>query len=467
MVRILGETTRLCDGVNRRELLRVGGLGLGGLTLPALLAARGAGAAPRSGTFGRARSCLVLYLVGGPPQHETWDPKPDASADVRGAFRAISTPVDGLQVGELMPRVGALAAKYSVIRSMATDVNAHTGSGFLMLTGHPNANRNGESIPPSPADWPTLGAVVQRLLPSERPLPVSVTLPESLKNNPGLVVAGQNAGFMGAQYNPLLLECDPSAPDFEIPGLSPLPGFTADRLGRRRSLLESVNRTLDGALTSRTFLRENGLSGQAWDLLTSTEARRAFDLRREPPAVRERYGAHKFGQSCLLARRLLEAGVRLVTVHWPREPNDLDKGNPVWDTHLDNNRRLKENLMPPMDQAVSAVLEDLDRRGLLDETLVICMGEFGRTPKFNPNGGRDHWGHVFSLMLAGAGIKKGVVHGSSDRIGGFPETDRETPENLHATIHHLLGIPPGAEITDALARPLRACDGEVIHGVLA
>ncbi len=466
MFRVLGEGARLCDGLSRREILRVGGLALGGLTLPSLLSAP-ARAAGSGGSFGRAKSCILLYMVGGPPQHETFDPKPEAPAEVRGPLKWISTPVAGLQVGELMPRLGALAPKYAVLRAVSTDVNAHTGSGYWMLTGRPHANRNGESIPAAPSDWPTLGAVMKRLLPAGRDLPSVVTLPEPVKNNPGIFVAGQTAGFMAAEYEPFLLECDPNEPGFQVPGLTPLPELPSVRLDRRRTLLEQVNQVTDRAMKGDpAFVKGDSFFGQAYDLLTSDRTRRAFDLTRETAAVRERYGRHKFGQSCLLARRLVESGVRLVQVNWPREPGSFSIGNPVWDTHGDHVNRMKDALMPPMDLAVSALLEDLDQRGLLDDTLVLWMGEFGRTPSFNAVGGRDHWGHVFSVMMAGGGIRGGVVHGESDRLGAYPQADRVGPEEIHATVYHCLGVPAAAEITDQLQRPLRACEGEPIREIL-
>ena len=465
MLQLLGEPTRLCDGLSRREFLRAGGIGFGGLTLSALLQAQ-AGAAPSaSRSFGKAKSCIVLYMVGGPPQHETWDPKPEASAEIRGPYGTIASSLDGLQVGELMPRLAKQAHRCAVIRSAATDINAHTGSGYFMLTGHPHRTPSGESTPPDPSDWPTLGAVLKRALPSGRDLPSVVWLPEPVKNNPGIYVAGQNAGFMDPQHEPFLLECDPSAPGFEVPGLTPLPQLSPGRMDRRRGLLAQVNGELDRVLRD-AFVREDLISGQAFDLLTSQRTRRAFDLTRESTLLRDRYGRHKFGQSCLLARRLVETGVRLVTVAWPREPNDFGIGNPVWDTHSDNAGRLKSALMPPMDEGVSALLEDLAARGLLDETLVVWMGEFGRSPKHNPNGGRDHWGHVFSIMLAGGGIRPGVVYGESDKLGAYPQTDRVGPEAIHATIYHCLGLPPTSEITDRFGRPLRACEGEPLAPLL-
>ena len=461
MLRVLDDSADREGGLGRREVLRVGALGIG-LGLPALLSARASASAARGAPagFGAAKSCILLYLVGGPPQHETWDPKPEASVDIRGPFAAIPTTTDGLQVGELMPLLARQAARYSVIRSVVTNVNAHTGSGYWMLTGHPHLNRDGESTPPAPDDWPHLGAVVRRTLPGRRHLPAAITIPEALKNNPGIVVAGQNSGFLPEEYSPLRLECDPSAPDFEVPGLTPLRELPLSRLGRRNNLLARVNGPLDRAVSDAALSRQDTIFQQAFDLLTSADTRRAFDLGSETRAVRESYGSHKFGQSCLLARRLVEAGARLVTVNWPREPGDLSVGNPLWDTHSDNAGRLKNNLMPPMDRAVSALLDDLDARGLLDETLVVWMGEFGRTPKFNPGGGRDHWGQVFSMMLAGGGVRGGRVYGESDAQGAFPKSDAVTPEQVHATIHHCLGIPPGTEIRDRLGRPFPLVEGE-------
>lgn len=467
MFRVLDSDPLPHPSRSRRELLRAGAIGLGGLTLSGMLRAEAARSGGERGSFGRARSCILLYMVGGPPQLETWDPKPQVSAEIRGAYGAIGTPVDGLQVGELMPRLARLAPHYAVLRSVATDVHAHTGSGYWMLTGHPHPNRSGESIPPAPSDWPTLGAVVKRLLPGGRDLPPVVALPEPVKNNPGIVVAGQGAGFLPPEDEPFLLACDPSAARFQVSGLSPLAELPPLRLSRRRRLLTQVDATLHAAQDGAVFARADGITRQAFDLLTGERARRAFALDEEPAALRERYGRHKWGQSCLLARRLVEAGVRLVQVNWPREPGDLSIGNPCWDTHSDHERRLKEHLMPPMDQGCAALLEDLRERGLLEETLVVWMGEFGRSPRFNPQGGRDHWGSVFSMMLAGGGIRGGTVYGESDRIGAFPVTDRVGPEAIHATIHHCLGIPAAAQIADPFGRPLPACEGEPIRAVLA
>ena len=453
-------------GRSRRELLRAGALTLGGITLSDLLRNAPAQAAGAGKSFGRAKSCILLYLSGGPPQHETWDPKPEAPAEIRGPYGWIPTPVDGLLAGELMPKLAKLADRCSVIRSVSTDINVHTGSGYWMLTGHPHRLRDGDSMPPDPQDWPCVGSVAKKFLAAPKGLPASISLPEQVKNNPGVVVAGQHAGFLGVNNDPFFIAGDPSAGDFQVSGLTALPDVPLGRIQRRQSLLDGVNQHLDRAVASVSIDRANTAFSEAFDLLTSQKTRSAFDLKRESVSTRERYGPHKFGQSVLLARRLVESGVRLVTVNWPREPGDLMKGNPVWDTHSDNAGRLKDALMPPMDQACSALLLDLEERGLLDETLVVWMGEFGRTPKFNAYGGRDHWGHVFSVMLAGGGVKRGAVYGESDRQGAYPQTDRVSPEDFHATLYHCLGIPAEAEIRDPLDRPLRLCEGEPIRAIL-
>ncbi len=451
---------RLCDGLTRRDWLRVGGLGALGLSLPSLLARR-ASAAP--GASGRAKSCIVLFLFGGPPQHETWDPKPDAPAEVRGDLKPIASAVPGLRVGELMPRVARVADRCCVLRAVASDDNAHSSSGYWMLTGGPHQPTNSENAKPgAPNDGPCLGAVVKRFRP-HGPLPAAVTLPEHLWNTGGITWPGQDGGFLGRAADPWLIHCDPSAADYKVPELGLPAEVPPLRFNERRSLLEQVNRHLDAADRGGAG-RYDAWSRQAFDLLRSPQARRAFDLDREPPAVRDRYGRTRFGQSVLLARRLVEAGVSLVQVNWTRTKEDQDV-NPVWDTHAKNTERLKSALMPPMDLAYSALLEDLHQRGLLDETLVVWMGEFGRTPKINGAGGRDHWGHVYSVALAGGGVRGGQVHGASDAVGGRPREGRVRPHDLAATVFHCLGLPPDIEVHDALGRPLPISRGEVIRQV--
>lgn len=438
-----------------------------GLTLPALLCARsGADQGQRARPSGKARSCILLYLSGGPPQHETWDPKPDAPAEIRGEFGTIASSLPGLRVCELMPRVAALAHKCCVLRAVSTADNAHSSSGYWMLTGYPYPRSNTECNIPAASDWPCLGAVVKRLRHGDTALPSAVTLPEQMITNANIVAVGQNAGFLGRAADPWLLTCDPSAPDFEPPALGLPAEVPPLRLDSRRSLLRQVNQALDSAAQGPARLSHDSHVQQAFDLLRSTRARKAFDLAEEPAPIRDRYGRHKFGQSVLLARRLVEAGVSLVQVNWPRERGDMAADNPCWDTHSKNSERLRSALMPPMDQAYSALLEDLDQRGLLSETLVVWMGEFGRTPRINARGGRDHWGQVFSVSLAGAGIREGIVYGASDAIAAYPRDGRVLPHDLAATIFHCLGLTPDSEIHDPLGRPVPISRGEVIRQIV-
>ncbi len=459
-----GAPTRLCDGWTRREWLRVGGLGAFGLSLPALLQAR-AQAAPAGGgaSFGRAKSCILLFQLGGPPQHETWDPKPDAPPEVRGDLKPIATNVPGIHVGELMPRTARHLDKICVLRALSTGDNAHSSSGYWVLTGVPHQPMNSENAKPgAPNDWPCLAAVVKKLRPARGGLPASVALPDHIWNTGMLSWPGQDGGFLGRSADPWLIHCDPSSPTFQVPGLGLPPEVPAARLGGRLSLLERVNRRLDDIDRSGAVGRYDVRAQQAFDLLRAGRARRAFDLGQEPAAVRDRYGRNRWGQSVLLARRLVEAGVSLVQVNWVRLPGDTND-SPAWDTHRGNAQRLKNNLMPVMDLGYSALLEDLEARGLLESTLVVWVGEFGRSPKINAAGGRDHWGHVFSAALAGGGVRGGQVVGSSDRLGGHPRDGLARPQDLAATVYHCLGHSPHTEVRDTQGRPVAISRGEVIR----
>jgi hypothetical protein len=436
--------------------------------MPGLLsAAAEPSAASTTGSFGRAKRCIVLFLLGGPPQHETWDPKPDAPTEVRGELSPIESATPGLRVGELMPRTAKLTDRIGVLRAVSTADNAHSSSGYWMLTGHPHAPMNQENaLHGPPNDWPCVGAVVRHLRGDSASLPGAVRLPEEIWNTGHIVWPGQDAGWLGNNADPWLLTCDPNKPDFQVPDLS-LPGdIPAMRFDRRRSLLASVNQHLDSVNRNRVVERWSGLQTKAFDLLSSSDARRAFDIQAEPAATRERYGRNRFGQSVLLARRLVEAGVSLVQVNWTRWEEDT-AGAPAWDNHSDNAKRLKTVLMPPMDLAYSALLEDLEQRGMLEDTLVVWMGEFGRTPKINARGGRDHWGHVFSAALAGGGIQGGTVHGVSDSQGSFPASGRVAPQDITATIFHCLGHRASTEIHDQLGRPMVISKGEPIGEILS
>lgn len=434
------------SGHDRREFLRLGAAC--GLGLPTLLAAREA-----SGNGGTAKACIQLFFLGAPPQMETWDPKPDSPPEARGDSRHIASATPGLIVGELMPKTAKLTRKIAVLRGVVTNDNAHSSSGYYMTTGVPHSPPSFENAKPgAPNDHPSLGGIVRRMWPRSTPLPAAITLPEQSANDGNLTWPGQDGGFLGRGADPWLLVGNPNAPRFEVAGLTPLADLPADRLGGRQSLLHALDRG------DRDPRRQ-----QAIDLVASPAARKAFDLDQESARVRDRYGRCKFGQSCLLARRLVEAGVPLVRVNWSRLESAPNNGH--WDTHTKNAESLKF-LMPVMDQAYSALLEDLSDRGLLDSTLVMWNGEFGRTPKINPAAGRDHWGQVFSVAFAGGGVRGGVVLGASDKLAAYPKDGRVMPQDLLATVYHLLGLPPETEIRDLLDRPLPISRGEVIRGIL-
>jgi hypothetical protein len=461
---------RLCDRISRRELMRIGGLNLLGLSLPTLLRAQSqAATVSRDPTFGRAKNVIYIWLQGGPPQHETFDPKPDAPVEIRGPFKPIATNVPGTHFCELLPRTARIADKLAVVRSMSTDDNTHDTSGYWVLTGNKYPGATAREI--KPTDWPYFGSVVKMLKPSERlPALSSVWIPDIMRLNDNVRPAGQTGGFLGAQWDPDRFIGDPSDASYKIEGLTLPEGMSPLRLESRVSLFEQVGRHLDEA--ERTAAAKNVVQNfdeirqAAFGLLTSGGAREAFRVRDEPERVRERYGKNRFGQCVLLARRLVEAGVRLVHVGWPREPGDGVVDNPMWDTHAQNADRLQDALCPMFDVAYSALIEDLDQRGLLDETLVVAVAEFGRTPKINQFGGRDHWGHVFSFALAGAGIAGGQVYGSSDKTGGYPASQRVQPQELTATIFHLLGISHQATFPDRTGRPLAVTHGEPLWTLL-
>ncbi|MBI1312714.1 DUF1501 domain-containing protein [bacterium] len=467
MLKILHRGTRLCDGLNRRELLRIGSLAVGGLSLPSLLQARDSLEQPESAydrAFGRAKNIIFLYLAGGPPQHETFDPKPDAPLEIRGPFRPISTTIPGIQFCELLPRTSLHAEKLAVIRSMSTDDNVHSSSGAWVLTGHKYRGPNPRTI--SPTDWPYFGSIVKRQRPSnELPALSTVWLPDVMRLNENVTPAGQTAGFMGPQWNPEVFVGDPSQSNYEIESLR-TDSITPLQLDRRQSLLTQLESRFDQISAGTAAGTYGTFQQQAFDLLTSGKARHAFDISSEPDKVRDRYGRNRWGQCVLLARRLIEAGVRLVHVQWPREPGDNAVDNPLWDTHAQNADRVEDVLCPMFDVGFSALLEDLDDRGLLDETLVVAIGEFGRTPKINAKGGRDHWGPVFSFAMAGAGISGGQVYGASDRNGAYPAIDRVDPGHLTATMFHLLGLSHLGSFLDRQNRPNRLTEREPLFTLL-
>jgi len=444
------------ESFTRREWLRVGSVGLGGLALPHLAAA-----APKAG---RAKSVILFGLLGGPSQHDTWDPKPNAPVEVRGPFGTIATKTPGLRIGELMPLTAQLTDKIAVLRAVATDDNAHSSSGYQMLTGIPHQPKNSESATPKPPNnWPCAGGLVRYLKPATGGLPSAVAIPEHMWNDGNFPWPGQDAGILGRKFDPWLIHCDPSSPKFKIDALAPPDDVPPLRVDDRRGLLAQIDHHLDATRSSGAFDRFEASTRKAFELVSSGAARAAFDLHREPEKVRESYGRNRFAQSCLLARRLVEAGVSLVQVNWTRIANLANQGG--WDSHSQHNQSAKSFLMPMMDRAFSALVSDLDSRGLLDETLVVWFGEFGRTPRFNGAGGRDHWGHVFSLAMAGGGIRGGTVYGSSDKNGAYPADGRVQACDLIATMFHCLGYSPDTEIRDTEGRPLSLTRGTPIRSI--
>ncbi|MEK6258347.1 MAG: DUF1501 domain-containing protein [Planctomycetota bacterium] len=475
MFSILDHMLPSTDRIARREWLRVGGLSALGVSLPHLLRAAETpaarlGAAPKlagelGSTFGKAKNVIFLWLQGGPPQHETFDPKPDAPAEIRGPFKPIATNVPGIQFCELLPRTSCYADKLAIVRSLSTRDDNHDVSGYWLLTGYPYGPGSARQIKPN--DWPYFGSVVKMLKPSEKlPALTSVWIPDMMRLNDNVTPAGQTAGFLGKLWEPERFVGDPALPDYEIEGLRLIGDVTKIRVDRRRDVLKQLEGHFDGALRGGAVEAWDRLSQQAFDLVTSGGARAAFDLSRESDKTRDRYGRYTWGQSVLLARRLIEAGVRLVHVNWARDPGDNAVDNPLWDTHALNADRLQDNLCPQFDVTFAALMDDLTERGLLEETLVVVIGEFGRTPKINANGGRDHWGHVFSFAMAGAGIRGGQVIGASDKNGAYPATAPFTGGDLTATMFHLLGIDPNGFFLDNLNRPHPITKGEPIAAML-
>ncbi|MGE0607149.1 MAG: DUF1501 domain-containing protein [Pirellulales bacterium] len=452
MLSISTQRISQCDSVSRREWLRAGGIGSAGLMLPQLLRGRAIaqelGAAPgrpMDGVFGRAKSCILLFLFGAPAHQDLWDLKPEAPVDVRGEFRPIDSNVPGIWLGEHLPKTAQTAQRLAILRSVSHPDNTHTVAMHYMLTGQrhirPATNPQNE-----PSDFPTFGAVLQHLRGGQRTLPAGISLnaPANQVSANNHIFPGFFAGWLGAAHDPLFIPNDPSGEDFR-----PFPSIeesAAGRFAQRRGLLAEVDARraqLAAAAGERAYDRHYE---RAFQLVTSASARAAFDLSREQPTLREHYGRSPFGQGCLLARRLVEGGVPLVTVNWARD-------DAFWDTHKDNFNLLKNSLLPPFDAGYSALLEDLDQRGLLNETLVVCLGEFGRTPKINNVAGRDHWAACNSVVLAGAGIRGGQVVGASDRLAAYPATAPITPGDLAATIYHALGIDHHLELRDSLSRP--------------
>jgi uncharacterized protein (DUF1501 family) len=447
----------------RRQLLQAGVLGLTGLGMGDLWSAAGTAAAAdsrRSG-FGRAKRCIFLFMWGGPSQLDTFDLKPHAPVEIRGEFRPVASRTPGLQLCEHFQQLAKLTDRVAVIRSLSHDDPAHLSSGHTTLTGQlPPVNKS-DAEPPSDRDTPHFGCVLSRLQPAPPVLPSFVTLPWKVAHPaaPGGRAPGQDGGWLGHQWDPFVVTGDPSEPDWQAPSLALCAGVSSDRMASRQLLLRQLDQARM-ALDAAAVRQQSHLQQRAFQLLASPRVRQAFDLAQETPRNRERYGNHIHGQCVLLARRLVEHGVPVVTVNWHQD------GRNFWDTHVDNFTRLRRDLIPPADRALAALLEDLEDRGLLEDTLVVWVGEFGRKPQVTAgNAGREHWPYCYSGLLAGGGIRGGTLYGSSDKHAAYPATDPVSPHDLMATVYHALGVDRHAQLPDNLGRPHAVYGGTPIWSV--
>jgi Protein of unknown function (DUF1501) len=442
---------------SRRRLLQAGSAGITGLSLPTLLRA-----AASSNLSARAKHIILLHQFGGPSHHDTFDMKPDAPSGIRGEFKPIATDQPGLFVTEHLPRFSTVIDRFAQVRSVNHRIKNHNSATYYSLTGH---------VPPlddirlrdTQDLYPAYGSTVAKLKPADDPaIPTFVSYPHVLRD--GSVTPGQGASFLGKAYDPFFIGQDPNRTDFRLPELSLPSSMSLDRLDDRRALQQLIDRQTDLSSWSETARGIDAFYSRALTMLSAPKVKRAFNLSEEPARLRDAYGRTTYGQSCLLARRLVEAGVRFVSVYFAPF---IGGGNGGWDTHGNNFTQLKNRLLPITDQSVPTLIEDLQARGLLDETLVVWMGEFGRSPKiqstakFGPDG-RDHWPFCYTVLFAGGGIIPGAVHGSSDRIGAYPATEPVSPDDIAATMFWALGIDPATEVVDTLGRPLPIAAGKPI-----
>jgi hypothetical protein len=479
MLRILGQAKTLCDGVTRRELLQIGGLSLfSGMTLPRLV--RAADASP-SKSAGPAKSVILFNLLGGPSQMDMFDLKPNAPAEIRGEFTSIETSVPGLRICEHMPNIARIMHKSALIRTVTHNYNAHNP--LPVMTGFSLGNP--AALTPDPNDPPDIGAVCQYLGIGPQDMPGAVCLPcypgwgES-SMYPGIRRPGPYGGFLGSQYDPLFSLCEPTfnkKPDRPyygtaialgeptMPASDSLPDMTANRLDRRRSILEQIDREFERLSSSKAVDRLDKFQQRAFSMLCTSKTRDAFDLSQEQAELKQRYGNSLFGNCMIVARRLVEAGVPFISVH---AENFLPNGSFTYDMHENNFAMLKEHNLPVLDALFPALVEDLESRGLLDSTLVFVMGEMGRSPRINAKAGRDHWPQCTFCLMAGGGIKPGVVHGATDSIAAYPASNPVSPGDIVATIYNQLGIDPHTTVPDRSNRPIHiAHGGEPIWDVIA
>jgi len=471
------------DGrVDRREVLRwgIGGLaGLLGTQAPGGAERRSAfGAAPvrRARGFGRAKAVILVYASGGQSQLDTWDPKPDAPLDVRGAFSTIQTPLAGVRLCEHLPKVAALTDRLAILRCLSHMDLDHGSATYLTLTGRYHRRRS-SNPDPSPDDFPTYGAALKRVRTTGR-FPYEAVHVNGPALVPQRLAPGQDGGILGRDFEPLMVG-DVTAGRVALPGLEPQAALPPVRLSERQQLKVSLDAYRRQLAAEQQAVDLGGLYRRALGVLSSDRCRRAFDLEQEPDALRDRYGRHRSGQACLLARRLVEAGAPYVNVIWnhTNRGQDLrpdDPGAYGWDTHNDIFSALGDHLLPRFDESFATLIDDLDQRGLLDETLVVCMGEFGRAPRValepgfaGSSPGRKHWASVYSIVAAGAGVRPGNVVGASDRLGAEPAGERYGPWDVAATMYSALGIDPDRHYTDRLGRPFPLTVGRPIEALYA
>jgi Protein of unknown function (DUF1501) len=492
MIAVPGQAANdLCDrnfGIRRRDLLRVGGSGLLGLSLGSMLELRDACAAlaapgtDRRPGWGKAKSIILLYLQGGPSHIDLWDPKENVPEKVKSAFKTINTKTPGIQVTEVLPRLSQVTDKLTFIRTMSympTGLFNHTAAFYQMLTGYTTdkVSPSGLLEPPSPKDFPNFGANVIRLRPSDVPMLPFVMLPRPLQEG-NVSGKGATAGFLGKAYDPYTLYPDGDDMDankmdrIKVADLQLRPDVFTMRLERRAKLREAIDAQMPALEEAVREYNLNDSYSKALSLIVSGRARAAFDLAREPAKLRDLYGRNSFGQSCLLARRLVEAGTRVVEVIWPAIANGEEHS---WDHHNGLTKRMKNQSAPMLDDALSQLLIDLDDRRLLDETLVVAVGEFGRTPVRGSNvtgngstpDGRDHYPYCYTAVIAGAGIARGHVYGKSDKTASAPIVDRVHPGDLLATIYHAFGIDPATIVYNHLKQPRELVKGDAVSRLFA
>jgi len=446
--------------LQRRDVLRVGGLMGIGLSLSDVLSRQ---ADASAGAFGKAKQVIMMFLHGGHPQQETFDPKPDGPSDVRGPFGAISTNVPGIQFCELLPKLSSHANKLAIVRSMTHGNTNHVQACLPAQTGHkhPSDLRSRGDFPPSDTDFPPVGAVVDHLRGSSTSLPSWVRIGPLMRRSNGTTLHGQTPGFLGAGHSSFAVDQSLLDEKVELEALKNPAGLDGLRLTDRANLRKQFNSFARELENQGDAQRLDPYFERAVSLLASKKTKAAFDLSQEPDAMREAYGKTEFGQRCLLARRLAEAGVPMVNISYCHTPSGS------WDTHSQNAKKMKESLAPTLDESASALLTDLEQRGMLEETLVVINAEFGRTPKINKNQGRDHWPFVYSLALAGAGVQGGAVFGKSDKSAAYPLENPRDPADMAATLYHLLGVNPETRIYDSSQRPHSLVVGTPIDDLLA